>query len=397
MAETIAKSRDRGSGFNFDIKKYSMFIALIIICMVFTILTGGTFLTPRNLSNVFLQTSYIAILACGMVLVIVAGHIDLSVGSVAGFTGAIAAYLNVYLHWGTWPSVGVALAIGIVIGVWQAAWIAYALIPAFVVTLGGQMIFRGALIMLTKGQTIAPLSDSFNDLGGGYLPRLFLKGDDAPFHDTTAIIWAIVLVVFIILELRSRQKKIGFGFKVLEPKQEILKIVMICLVVSIPFAIMTFYLGMPWSIVIVLSLVAIFTFLTNNTTFGRQVYAIGGNKEAARLSGINIKSRNFLVFVIMGGLSALAGVVFTGRVGAGAASSGQDFELQAIAAAYIGGSSTMGGEGTIIGAIVGALVMACLNNGIGLMGLNVDWQKMITGLILLLAVWFDIASKKKNA
>lgn len=396
MAKASESVKSKRSGLNLSLKQYSMFIALIAICLVFTLLTGGTFISPRNLSNIFLQVSYIAILAVGMVLVIVAGHIDLSVGSIAGFTGAIAAYLNVYLHWATWPSIGVALAIGIIIGCWQGFWIAYQRIPAFVVTLGGMMIFRGALIMLTKGQTIAPLADDFNAIGGGYLPRLIMKGEGAPFHDLTAMLWILLLAVYVVLELSNRRKKLKFGFRVLEPKFQVLKIIMVCIVLSIPFAIMTLYLGMPWSIVIVLSLIGIFSFITDNTTFGRQVYAIGGNREAARLSGINIQSRNFLIFVIMGGLAALSGVVFTARVGSGAASSGQDFELQAIAAAYIGGASTMGGEGTIIGAIVGALVIACLNNGIGLMGLNVDWQKMISGLILLLAVWFDIKSKKRS-
>jgi D-xylose transport system permease protein len=377
-----------------NMKQYSMFLALIGIWIIFNILTNGIFLSARNLSNLFVQTSYIAILAVGMVLVIVAGHIDLSVGSIAGFTGAIAAILQVQLGWATVPAIGAALVAGLLIGLWQGYWIAYRNIPAFIVTLAGMVAFRGALIAITRGQTIAPLKDDFAALGSGYVPKMI---ESLPFNDTTLIIGLVVLLIYFILDLRSRRKQIAYGFDVPPMTVQLLKMALMTAIIAAFFGVMVTYRGIPYAILVVFVLVVFYSFLTKNTVFGRQVYALGGNKEAARLSGINIRSRNMWIFISMGFLSALSGVVFTARLNAAASSAGNLFELDTIAAAIIGGTSTMGGEGTVVGAIVGAVLMASLNNGMSLMNISADWQMIFRGLILLLAVWFDISSRKKGA
>ncbi|KGE71695.1 D-xylose ABC transporter permease [Spirochaeta lutea] len=370
-----------------------MFLALIGIWIIFNILTNGIFLSARNLSNLFVQTSYIAILAVGMVLVIVAGHIDLSVGSIAGFTGAIAAILQVNFGWATIPAIGAALAAGLLIGVWQGYWIAYRNIPAFIVTLAGMVAFRGALIAITQGQTIAPLRDDFAALGSGYVPKIV---ETLKFNDTTLILGLIVILIYVVMDLQSRRKQIAYGFDVPPMSYQILKMVLISSIIAAFFGVLMIYRGMPYAILVVFALVVFYSFLTNNTVFGRQVYALGGNKEAARLSGVNIRSRNMWIFISMGFLSALSGVVFTARLNAAASSAGNLFELDTIAAAIIGGTSTMGGEGTVVGAIIGAVLMASLNNGMSLMNISADWQMIFRGLILLLAVWFDIASRKKG-
>lgn len=378
-----------------NIRQYTMFIALLFIGLIFTFLTHGIFISSRNLSNLMLQTATTAILACGMVLVIVGGHIDLSAGSVVAFTGAVAAILQVKHGWGTLPVIAVALFVGLLVGLWQGYWVASKGVPAFIVTLGGQLIFRGAVIAITKGETIAPLKKSFSVIGQGYLPRLFLK--TGHIHDTTLILGVICIISYIIYETRKRKTRINYGFEVLPKSLQFLKLVAVSLLIGVGFMIMITYLGMPYCILLLIILVLFYVYITNSTTFGRYVYAIGGNKEAARLSGINIKKVNMYIFISMGILSAIAGVVFTGRLNSATASAGNNFELDAIASCFIGGASTMGGEGTIIGAMIGALVMSVINNGMSLMNVPQQYQQIVKGLILILAVWVDITSKKKRS
>ncbi|GMQ65094.1 sugar ABC transporter permease [Vallitalea maricola] len=380
-----------------NIKQYTMFIALIGLMIIFTILTGGTFIMPRNLSNLFIQTSYIAILACGVVLVIVAGHIDLSIGSVVGFLGAIAATLQVNLHYGTLVTILITLFVGLLIGLWQGYWVAYRNVPAFIVTLAGMMIFKGALLGVTNGATIAPLDDSFKALGQGYIPNIgSLNIGSLSINMTTVIIGIIAIIIYNALELKKRGERKRYDFETLPKNLQMVKMIVVSLAIAIFFGIMASYKGVPYSIVFVLIVGILYTFITKNTTFGRHVYAIGGNKEASRLSGINIKQRNLLIFASMGILSALGAIIFTARLNAASASAGAGLELEVIASAIIGGTSTMGGEGTIVGAIIGALVMATLNNGMSLMNVGPTWQYIVKGLILLLAVWVDISTKKKN-
>ncbi len=380
-----------------NIRQYAMFIALISIGVIFTVLTNGVFMSPRNLSNLLLQTSFIAILAVGMVLVIVGGHIDLSVGSIVGFTGAFAAVLQVNYGVNTVTVVILTLVLGAVIGVWQGFWIAYRAVPAFIVTLAGMLIFRGALIALTGGQTIAPLAPSFRAIGQGYIPRLFINVDAVSgFHDLSFLIAIVAIAAYVFLEIRVRTRRKRFEFTNLPMPLFIAKIVIVASMTWFFFSVMINYRGIPYSIMILMALVLLFVYITNNTTFGRHVYAIGGNREAALLSGINIKLKTFWIFVIMGGLSALSGLVFTARLNAATAGAGNLFELDTIAAVFIGGTSMRGGEGTVVGAIVGALVMASLNNGMSLLNVPSEYQLIVKGLILVLAVWFDISSRSTN-
>ena len=379
-----------------NVRQYSMFIALIGIGLIFTILTDGIFMSPRNLSNLLLQTSFIGILSVGMVLVIVGGHIDLSVGSIVGFTGAFAAVLQVQFGMSTLAVVVLTLGLGAVIGVWQGFWIAYRGVPAFIVTLAGMLVFRGALIALTGGQTVAPLRPAFRAIGQGYLPRLFVNTDAiAGFHDFSFIIAGLAIAAFVILELRSRARRKSYGFANLPRPLFVAKVGLVSLMLFLFFSIMVNYRGIPYSILILMGLVLLFSFIANHTTFGRHVYAIGGNREAALLSGINIKLKTLWIFILMGGLSGLSGLVFTARLNSATASAGNLFELDTIAAVFIGGTSMRGGEGTIFGAIIGALVMASLNNGMGLMNISSEYQLIVKGLILILAVWFDISSRNK--
>jgi len=377
-----------------NIRQYTMILALIGIWIIFAILTGSVFLNTRNLSNLFMQSATVAIVGMGMVLVIVSGNIDLSVGSVVGITGAVIGFLQVYGKWGTIPTIIVGLLIGVAIGFWQGYWIAYRGIPAFIVTLASMLTLRGAVLGVTHGTTIAPLHKPFKAIGQRYLPRLFLQ--DASFHDTSLIITCLIILLFIIMSILRRRSRIRFGFKVISLPLEVLKITAISVLIGFVLYIMVSYRGIPYAILVVLVVAVILTFIANNTVFGRQIYAIGGNKEAARLSGITIKKRLLMLFVLMGTLTSIAGIVFTARLGAATAQAGFMLELDAIAAAIIGGTSFSGGIGTIPGALVGALVMASLDNGMSLLNLDVTYQQIIKGLVLLIAVFVDTIFKSKK-
>ncbi|MGL4392311.1 MAG: multiple monosaccharide ABC transporter permease [Fusobacteriaceae bacterium] len=376
-----------------NVRQYGMFIALIVIMGVFQFLTDGIFLTPRNITNLFLQTSYISVLAIGMVLVIVAGHIDLSVGSIAAFTGAISAILQVNNNFGTIPTIIITLICGAAIGFWQGFWIAYKKIPAFIVTLAGMLVFRGAVIWITQGATIAPYQDSFKAIGQGFIPAVFTF---EKFDGTAFILFIISMVAFIFTEIKKRIERIKYDFAVLPMPYFIGKIIAISILIAFFFRSMVAYRGVPYSALIVVVLVLVFTFISNKTITGRHIYAIGGNLEAAKLSGINVKKTLLKVFVAMGLLASLSGLIFSARLDSAAPSAGNLFELDAIAAAFIGGASATGGVGTVIGAIVGGLVMASINNGMSLMNVDSSYQYVIKGLVLLMAVWFDISTRNKK-
>lgn len=376
-----------------NIRQYTMVFALLAIWVIFQFLTKGIFISPRNLSNLFLQSTSIAILACGMVLVLVSGNIDLSVGSVVGFTGAIAAVLMAKQHFATIPTILIVLGVGVLVGLWQGYWVAYREVPAFIVTLAGLLIFRGGVLGVTGGNTIAPMNDAFKAIGQGYLPKL----TNLPFHDTSALIGIIFMIAYVIFELNKRKSRIKYGFDVLPMGLQIAKIIGGLIVISLVMLIMVTYMGIPYAVLLLMGIILVFTILAEKTTFGRYVYAIGGNKEAARLSGINIKRVNLIVYILMGVLATISGIVYTARLNAATGSAGTSMELDAIASAVIGGTSTLGGEGTIAGCIIGALVMASLDNGMSLMNLGVTWQYIVKGLILLLAVWVDIATRKASS
>ena len=405
-----------------------MLIALAAIWIVLTYLTGSLFLSPRNLSNLFLQSATIGVLAIGMTLVLVAGHLDLSVGSVAGFVGAVAAVLQVNHNWSTGATIVAALGVGVLVGLWQGYWISYKKIPAFIVTLSSMIAFRGAILGVTGGRTLGPMNDNFKLIGQGYVPSFlfqpankldslgkvvldgdgdpvtgftsilshkFYEGDHPPFNDVTILLALFCIGAFVFLQLKKRKSRLKYGFDVLPKSLEALRLFFLSLAIGTFFFVMAIYMGIPYAVLIVFVLGILFSILTNNTAFGRHLYAMGGNLEAAKLSGINVKKRTLGVFVLMGLLTAIAGIVLTARLNAATTAAGQNFELDAISAAIIGGTSTMGGVGTVFGSIIGALVMASLDNGMSLMNLDITWQYIVKGAILLLAVWIDISTRKK--
>ncbi|GIQ71327.1 xylose ABC transporter permease [Xylanibacillus composti] len=370
--------------FKMDIRAYSMIAALIAIWLLFSFMSDA-FLTPRNLSNLFLQMSVTAILAIGMVLVIVAGQIDLSVGSILGFTGGVAAVLNVWYDWNTIPVILVTVLLGAVIGFVQGWWVAYRAVPAFIVTLGGMLIYRGLLLMVSRSQTVAPLDPSLRYVGQEYVVPVL------------GYMLAGAAVAFVILNtLRKRRARRKYGFELDPMMLDAGKVVLTAMLILLFVLVMNQYQGIPVPFIIVIVLALVFTFIAKHTVFGRQVYALGGNPEAARLSGINIKQRLLMVFVLNGTLAAIAGIIYTSRLNAGTTSAGEMMELDAIAACVIGGTSLMGGAGTIIGAVIGALVMASLDNGMSIMNLDSYWQFVVKGSILILAVWIDIYSRQRK-
>jgi D-xylose transport system permease protein len=320
----------------FDFRSYTLIIALVLIALIFGILTDGEFLSSRNLSNLFMQMSVISILAIGMTLVIIAGHIDLSVGSIVGLTGGIAAILQVWYGWGTISVIIVAIIVGALIGLWQGWWVSYRNVPAFIVTLGGMLIFRGILIGISKGQTIAPLNKSFEAIGNSYLPYII--------GYVLAIISIVSLFVFV---SRNRKKRQLLGLTVNTKINDYGKVTLYSLCIMVLVYMLNRYYGIPIPMLFVVLFAIIFVFITNKTPFGRYIYAIGGNIEAAALSGINIKRVILAVFILMGALSGVAGIILTSRLNAAAVSSGEMYELDAIAACVIGGTSLMGGEGIL--------------------------------------------------
>lgn len=376
-----------------NVRQYTMIAALLAIWIIFTILTNGLFISSRNLSNLLLQMCTVGILTGGMLLVMVAGHIDLSVGSVCGTLGAVVAYLMSKM--GVHPVLAIAITMvcGLAVGAWHGFWIAYRGVPAFIVTLSSQIAFRGITLAITNGVTIGEFDPAFKAIGQGYLPRLFFM--EGPFHDTTILLCMAAAAAFIIMEKRKRSKRLSNGFTVLPLSLQIAKIAIISIAIAAVGYVLSSYRGVSYAILILLAVVGIFTILTKRTPFGRHVYAIGGNAEAAKLSGVNTKKTLLRIFLLMGMLSAVASMVFTARLNAATSSAGSFFETDTIAACIIGGTSTTGGVGTVFGAIIGALVMASLDNGMSLMNLPIMIQYIVKGLILLLAVWVDIANKKK--
>lgn len=374
--------------------KYSMVIILVALLIAFQTMTGGIFLRPLNTTNIILQNSHILILAVGMLLVVLLGVVDLSVGSVMAFVGAIAGILMINQKMSPWLVVPICLLVGAIIGAWQGFWVAYVGIPAFIVTLAGLLMFRGLTQVVLGGQSLAPFPRIFQKISTGYLPDVLTTGSGLKM--LTLILGLILTLILVWGQFNQRKKRQSNLFEVESNNLFIAKIAFTALVVmglSYTFAL---YQGFPVILLILGTLVAIYHFVTNQTVVGRQIYAIGGNRKAAELSGINDKKLTFLVFVNMGVLAALAGLVLAARLNASTPQAGNSLELDAMAAVYFGGASTSGGIGTIMGAIVGGLVMGVLNNGMSILGVGVDWQQAIKGLILLLAVVIDIYNKKRK-
>ncbi|MGM0169072.1 amino acid or sugar ABC transporter permease [Enterococcus sp. AZ135] len=374
--------------------KYSMVIILIALLIAFQLMTGGIFLRPLNITNIVLQNSHILVLAAGMLLVVLLGFVDLSVGSVMAFVGAIAGMMMVNNHISPWIAVPVCLAIGALIGAWQGFWVAYVGIPAFIVTLAGLLMFRGLTQVVLGGQSLAPFPRAFQKISTGYLPEIMVSSSG--LHFLTLLLGLVLAVGLVFFQWKAREKRKKNLFEVPSMNAFILKSILTIGIVLGMSYIFAAYQGFPIILIILGVIVGVYGFLTNSTVAGRQIYATGGNLKAAQLSGIKTKKITFWVFVNMGMMAALAGLILAARLNAATPQAGTSLELDAMASVYFGGASTSGGIGTITGAIVGGLVMGVLNNGMSILGVGVDWQQAIKGLILLLAVVLDIYNKKRK-
>lgn len=376
-----------------NLRQYVMIIALAIVIIFFQIVTQGVLLMPLNISNLISQNSYVLILAIGMLLcILTGGNVDLSVGSVAGFIGAISAVLILKMDMPVLPAIIISLIIGIIIGAWHGFWIAYMGVPAFIATLAGMLIFRGLTMVMLQGTSLAPLPGNYTFMASGFIPDIA----SIPGINLLAILAGILASIFYIIgELNNRKSKKKYNFEVLPFRIFLLKILAITFVINAFTYLLALYKGIPAVLVVVVILVLVYSFITNKTIPGRHIYAFGGNPKAAKLSGVKTKQVMFWVYTNMGFLAALAGIVFTGRLNSATPKSGANFEMDAIASCFIGGASTSGGIGTVIGAIVGGLLMGVLNNGMSILGVKIDWQQAIKGFVLLAAVAFDVYSKAK--
>ncbi|MBN3553111.1 sugar ABC transporter permease [Fictibacillus nanhaiensis] len=377
-----------------NIRDYGMYIALFVIMLTFSIMTDGLFMSSRNISNLLDSTGYIAVLAVGMTLVIVIRHIDLSVGFAAGFLGAIAAILLTKMGLPVYVTIPVILVLGIFIGLFNGLLIAKYAIPSFVATLAGMLIFRGALLQVTeKTGTIIIKDDAFNAIGNGFIPSLMIVNG---LHLLSLILGLLSILFYIYSEISTRRNKIKYQFDVVSKGIFTFKLVFVSAIIAYVTWILAGYNGFSWTVVIMLLVVVAYHFLTTKTVLGRHIYAVGSNPEAAHLSGINVNKITYMVFGSMGMLAALSGILFTSRLQSATTTAGTLFELDAIAAAYVGGVSSAGGVGKVTGAIIGAIVMASLSSGMNLLGVGVSMQYMIRGGVLVAAVLFDVITRKKR-
>jgi putative multiple sugar transport system permease protein len=378
-----------------NIREYGMFIALFVIMAFFTIATNGIFISSRNISNLVNQMGYIAVLAIGMTLVIVIRHIDLSVGFLAGFLGAIAAIG--LTAWGLpiWLVIPMVLALGVVTGLISATMIAKFGIPSFVATLAGWLIYRGALLQATlrTGTIIIP-NKAFNAIGNGYIPDIPLEGFLPGLHKLTLLLGLCAAVLVVFSAISNRKKKMAYDFDVPSKAMFILQLIFTVILVGAVTYVLAGYNGLSWTTVIVLVVTLIYDFITTKTFLGRHIYAVGGNPEAAELSGISVDKITYVVFGSMGMLTALSGMLFASRLQSATTTAGTGFELDAIAAAYVGGVSSAGGVGKVTGSLIGAIVMMSLTNGMNLMGIDISTQYIVRGAVLVIAVVFDVATRK---
>jgi putative multiple sugar transport system permease protein len=396
VAETAVEPapRSRAPGFlKAHLREYGMLLSLVAIMGFFQYMTGGTLMQPLNLTNLVLQNSYIVIMALGMLLVIVAGHIDLSVGSVCGFIGALAAVLMVQMDLHFVPAALICLTAGAVIGGAQGWFVAYARIPSFIVTLAGMLVFKGLALLLLQGQSVGPFPPEFQLLSTGFLPDP-LGGDSLRL--TSLLLGVLGAAALVFFKLRERRLAVKHGMEVEPLPFFVGKNIVFAGLILLVSALLSAYKGMPNVLIVMAVLVVCYDFLALRTTVGRRIYALGGNEKAARLSGIKTERLAFLTFVNMGALAALAGLVFAARLNTATPKAGLGFELDVIAACFIGGASASGGVGKVLGAVVGAMIMGVMNNGMSILGIGIDYQQVIKGLVLLAAVFVDVANKSKR-
>lgn len=376
-----------------NMRQYAMLVALVVIMIIFQILTKGVLLKPINVSRMIMQQGYILILAIGMVFCILSGgHIDLAVGSIVALVSASSGMFSVTLGLPPLVALIISLGMGLLAGAWQGYFIAFVRVPPFIVTLAGQLIFRGINNMILRGKTIL-LPQLFITIGSGVIPDIFSNG--GTLHITTIIIGIASAVAYFVVQLINRKRKMKLEFEV-EPGQLFL---VKNIVISAFIILFAYWLaranGLPYVVLLLIILILFYTFVTNKTVAGRHVYALGGNPKAAELSGIKTKKVMFWIYANMGILAAIAGIIFAGRLNSATPTAGDGFELDAIAACFIGGASASGGVGTVIGAIIGGFIMGIMNNGMSIMGVETFWQDIVKGLVLTGAVAFDVYSKSK--
>ncbi|KAF7599512.1 MAG: sugar ABC transporter permease [Candidatus Dactylopiibacterium carminicum] len=364
-------------------KILALLIAIALIWAFFTWQSEGAFLTSRNISNLFRQMAITAMLACGMVFVIIAGEIDLSVGSMLGLLGGVAAVLDVSFQVPFWANLCIVLTLGMLLGLFNGYWVAYLRVPSFIVGLAGMLVFRGALLAVTDGATIPIESKAFVGFGQAYLPA-----------GVGYVLAVLLFGLMVVLTLRTRAGRRRYQLEVAPWWQEGAKLAAIAIIIGGFVSVLNSYEGIPVPVLLMLVILGAFSFMARRTVFGRRIYAVGSNLEATRLSGVNTKLVKMSLFGLMGAMCALAGLTNTARLAAGSPSAGNMGELDAIASCFIGGTSMRGGSGTVLGAIIGALIMASLDNGMSMLSVESYWQMIVKGSILLLAVWLDVVSSK---
>ncbi len=384
----------RGTGFwKENLREYGMMISLVAIVVFFYFTTGGVVLKPLNLTNIILQNSYIVIMALGMLMVIVTGHIDLSVGSVAGFIGAVAAMLMVQYDIHFVVAAILCLVLGGLIGAIQGFWVAYFKIPSFIVTLAGMLVFRGLMIAVLSGRSIGPFDPTFQKLSSGYIPEVI--GSANGIYVTSLLLGLALAVLLVWQNFKSRARRVSHDVETEPFGFFLVKNLVIFAIVGYLAYLIASHRGMPNVLIIMALLIAAYAFFTNRTILGRQIYAVGGNEKAAALSGIKTARLTFLTFVNMGVLAALAGLVFAARLNTATPKAGIGFELDVIAACFIGGAAAYGGVGNVTGAVIGAFIMGVMNNGMSILGIGIDYQQVIKGLVLLGAVCVDVYNQRR--
>ena len=381
---------------NLNMKQYGMFLALVAIYVIFAIMTGGKNLSPANINNLIMQNGYVVILAVGMLLCVLTGNVDLGVGSVVAVTGAAAGIVMVDYKMNMWVAIIAALLIGLLIGMFAGFFIAYLNIPPFVVTLATMLMGRGLTYTVLQAQTKGPLPSNYVFIGAGFLPTIKVPFGDGTLDLVSIIVAIIVSVALIFSEMKSMATKKKYNFATNPLWQIIVKDVVMLVIIWFFFYKLARYNGLPFVLLIMAILVGAYAFITSKTVAGRQIYALGGNRKAANLSGIDTRKVFFWVYTNMGVLSALAGIVLSARNASSTPKAGDGFEMDAIASCYIGGAAVAGGAGTVTGAVVGAFIMGILNNGMSLYGWSTDIQKIVKGAVLLGAVTVDVISKNKK-
>ena len=380
------------------VKKYTMIIVLVLVTLFFTWQTGGKILLPQNVSNLISQNAYVFVLATGMLLcILTGGNIDLSVGSVVCFAGAVGATLMESKGMNPWAASIMMLLIGLLIGAWQAFWIAYVHVPPFITTLSGMLVFRGLSNVVLNGLTVSLTNAGFVKVFGGgsecYIPD-FLGGNG--FNITCMLVGVIACVIYVLVQIKNRMNRAKKGYEMEALSAMVIRTVIICAVILVFMFRLAQYKGIPTALVWVALVVLIYGYITSKTTTGRYFYAVGGNEKATKLSGINTNKVYFIAYTNMGFLAALAGMLTIARMTSAQPTYGQNYEMDAIGACFVGGASAYGGVGTVPGVIVGAVLMGVINLGMSIMGVDANYQKVVKGLVLLAAVIFDVVTKKQD-